>query len=473
MELHVSLTGGAPLGATVYQQLRQAILDGRLRPGDALPATRELATRLQVSRNTVTGAYQRLIAEGFLVARVGAGTFVASDGAFAAAPRRAPAGDVLRPRALWRTVEAGPRTATDAPYDFRIGLPDARLFPWDEWRRLVARQLRPARSRSARYADPAGLPALRAAIARHAGIARSVRAGPDDVLVTCGAQQAFDLLARVLLEPGTIVAVEDPGYPPARSAFESHGARVVPVAVDAEGLDVAALPDEARIVYVTPSHQFPLGTAMSLARRLALLEWAERRGAAIVEDDYDSELRHDGRPLDPMQSLDRRGRVLYVGSFSKVMLPALRAGYVVAPASLMPALRTAKALADSGGPNDAQAALARFIDDGLLARHVRRALRVYRERRERLAAALARHLGDGFATLPSSAGIHVAGTFADRRLDTGALARSAWAAGVAIQPLAPYYRANPRPGLALGFGAIPAQKIDEGIRRLASCLGRR
>ncbi len=212
---------------------------------------------------------------------------------------------------------------------------------------------------------------------------------------------------------------------------------------------------------------------MSLPRRLALLEWAERRGAAIVEDDYDSELRHDGRPLEPLQSLDRRGRVLYVGTFSKVLLPALRTGYVVAPASLMPALRAARELADRGGPTDTQAALARLIDDGLLARHVRRVLRVYRERRERLAAAVARHLGDAFAPLPSSAGLHVAGYFGDRRLDTGALARSAAAAGVAIQPLGPYYRSAPRPGLALGFGTIPAQKIDEAIRRLASCLGRR
>ena len=478
MELHVSLSGDAPLGAAVYQQLRQAILDGRLRAGDGLPASRELARRLSVSRNTVSSAYQRLVAEGFLVGRVGAGTYVAAEGAFPTAPRRAPAGDALRPRAIWRTLAAvhgavAPGPAAEPAYDFGIGVPDARLFPWDEWRRLVARQLRPARARSARYGDPDGLPALRAAIARHVGFARSVQAGPDDVIVTAGAQQAFDLIARVLVEPGARVAVEDPGYPPVRALLEAHGARVVPVRVDGEGLDVAALPATARVVHVTPSHQFPLGTAMSLARRLALLEWAERRGAAIVEDDYDSEFRHDGRPLEPLQSLDRRGRVLYVGTFSKVMLPSLRVGYVIAPPSLMPALRAAKALADGPGAGDTQAALARFIDEGLLARHVRRVLRVYRERRERLLAALARHLGGALALLPSSAGLHVAALFRDRRTDTAALERAALAAGVGVAGLRPYYLRAPRAGLALGFGAIPATKIDEGIRRLAACLPRR
>jgi GntR family transcriptional regulator / MocR family aminotransferase len=473
MELHVSLSAGAPLGTAVYQQLRQAILDGRLRPGDGLPASRELARRLSVSRNTVTGAYQRLVAEGFLVGRIGAGTFVAPEGGFPTAARRAPAGDALRPRAMWRGV-VGPaleqRRVIEPAYDFGIGVPDALLFPWDVWRRLVARQLRPPRARPARYTDPDELPALRAAIARHVGLARSVLAGPDDVIVTNGAQQAFDLIARVLLEPGARIAVEDPGYPPARLAFASHGARVVPVRVDGEGLDVAALPATARAVYVTPSHQFPLGTAMPLARRLALLEWAERHGAAIIEDDYDSEFRHDGRPLEPLQSLDRRGRVLYVGTFSKVMLPALRVGYIIAPSSLMPALRAARAVTDMHGPSAIHAALARFIDEGLLARHVRRVLRVYRDRRERLHAALARHMGGALAPLPSSAGLHVAAFFGDRRVDTSALASAALAAGVAVEPLRPYYQKAPRAGLALGFGAIPAAKIDEGIRRLAHCF---
>jgi GntR family transcriptional regulator/MocR family aminotransferase len=470
MGVHITLGSGAPLGQEIYRQLREAILDGRLREGDALPASRELAASLGVSRNTVTSAYLRLGAEGFVSGHAGAGTHVS--GGAATRRRRAPAGD-LEPLPFWRrpifASSHGPRPS----WDFEVGVPDAALFPWVEWRRLVARELRPGRSLGGRYAEAAGHAGLRAAIARHAGIARSVRAGEEDVLVTSGAQQALDLAARVLLAPGTCVAVEEPGYPPARAVFESYGARVVPVRVDAEGLDVEALPSNARLVYVTPSHQFPLGTAMSLPRRLALLAWAERHGAALVEDDYDSEFRFDGRPLEPLQNLDRAGRVIYVGTFSKVLLPTLRVGFLVAPASLFPALAAAKAMADWHVPPETQAALQRLVDDGLLARHVKRALRVYRERRERLLDSLERRLGGAFQVLASSAGLHIATFLSDRRLDASALARRARAANVGVQALAPFYAAAPRAGLALGVGSITASRIDEGIRRLAACVGTR
>lgn len=471
MDLHVSLATGA-LSAGVYAQLRAAILDGRLRPGEALPATRELARRLAVSRNTVTHAYQRLIAEGFAVGRIGAGTFV-SDDVPALRPRRAPAASPLAPRVAWRAASPVIKLAAPASHDFGIGVPDAKLFPWDAWRRLIARQLRPARTRGAGgYDEPEGHPRLREAIARHVGIARGVAAGADDVLVTCGAQQAFDLIARVLVERGTCVAVEEPGYPPARRAFAAAGARIAPVRVDDEGLVVDHLPGRARVVYVTPSHQFPLGTAMSLPRRLALLAWAERHGAAIVEDDYDSEFRFDGRPLEPLQSLDRAGRVLYVGTFSKVLLPALRLGFVVAPPSLMPALRAARSLSDLHGAHAPQAALAELMADGSLARHVRRVLRMYRERRERLVAALDRELAGALTVIPASAGLHLAAWLADRELDATAICRDARGDGVAVQPLAPFYAGRPRAGLALGYGAIPRAAIDEGVHRLAACVRR-
>jgi GntR family transcriptional regulator/MocR family aminotransferase len=469
MDLHVTLASDR-LSAGVYDQLRAAILDGRLRPGDALPATRAFAQRLDVSRNTVSNAYQRLIAEGFLIGRVGAGTFV-SDQVPALHPRRAPGQSPLRPRPAWRVpARDDAASADDASHDFRIGVPDAKLFPWDVWRRLVARQLRPARTRAAGYAEPGGHPRLREAIARHVGLARAVRAGADDVVVTSGAQQAFDLVARVLVDRNTCVAVEDPGYPPAHRAFAAAGARIARVPVDEHGLVVERLPSHARIVYVTPSHQFPLGMAMSLPRRLALLEWAERHDAAIVEDDYDSEFRFDGRPLEPLQSLDRNGRVLYVGTFSKVLLPALRLGFVIAPAPLVPPLRAARSVADAHGSQALEAALAELIDDGLLARHVRRVSRTYRERRDRLIAALTRDLGDELTVLPASAGLHVAAWFADRTLDTDALRSAALASGVAVEPLAPYYHHRARAGLALGYGTIPRSKIDDGIRRLASCV---
>ncbi len=469
MDFHISL-GGKQLASGVYAQLRAAILDGRLRPGDSLPATRELARRLSVSRNTVTAAYQRLSAEGFLVGRVGAGTFVAAD-VPALKPRRAPAGSVLRPHVSWRVPPVEAETSPELTYDLRIGTPDAKLFPWDVWRRLLARQLRPASKRSAGgLAEPAGHPRLRQAIARYTGIARSVRAGPEDVLVTSGAQQAFDLIARVLLGPGACAAVEDPGYPQARRAFLAAGARVVPVPVDAEGLQVEKLPKEARLVYVTPSHQFPLGMPMSLARRAALLQWAERHGAAILEDDYDSELRLDGRPLEPLQSLDRSGRVLYVGTFSKVLLPALRLGFLVAPPSLMPALQAAKAVADSHGAQAPQAALAELIDSGLLGRHIRRVLRTYSARRDRLVLALGRELRDTLEVLPASAGLHLSAWLRDRRADAQALSHAAAAAGVAVQPLTSFFLRAPRAGLAFGYGNIPLAKLDEAVRRLAGCV---
>ncbi len=472
MDLHVSLVRSRRLAADAYRQLREAILDGRLRPGDRLPSTRELAERLSVSRNTAIDAYQRLVAEGFLVGRVGAGTFVSDAGVTALRSRRAPAGNVLRPRSVWRAL-ASARRPPPAPvaYDFRLGAPDPKLFPWDEWRRSIARQLR-GRRRAGTYPAPDGHPRLRAAIARHLGLSRAVQVGPDDVIVTSGGQQAFDLIARVLVTPGDCVAVEDPGYPLARAAFHAAGARVVPVRVDGDGLDVAQLPNEARLVYVTPSHQFPLGTVMSLQRRTALLEWSKKHGAAIVEDDYDSEFRLDGRPLEPLQSLDVDGRVLYVGSFSKTLLPTLRLGFVVAPASLMPALRAAKEVADSHGAYDAQAALAEFIDDGRFATHVRQLLRVYRDRRAALTTALDRALAGELEVLPASAGLHLSVYFRDRRMDADAVARAAFATGVGVEALGAYYLGRKRSGIALGWGLIPTAKIAEGVARLAGCIRR-
>jgi GntR family transcriptional regulator/MocR family aminotransferase len=470
MEFHVSLGGRGALAADVYRQLREAILDGRLRPGERLPATRALSERLEVSRNTVLDAYRRLTAEGFLTGRAGAGTFVSTESAAPEPRRRAPSGRALEPRPLWRALASeATLSAPPASHDFRVGIPDPSLFPRDDWRRLVARQLR-KRDRSSVYPEPAGVLRLRAAIARAVGLSRGVQAGADDVLVTSGAQQAFDLVARVLIEPRAIVAVEEPGYPPAHAAFRAAGARVVPIRVDGEGIDVAALPPETRLVYVTPSHQFPLGTVMSLRRRQALLAFSSERNAAILEDDYDSEFRFDGRPLEPLQSLDQSGRVIYVGSFSKVLRPSLRLGFVIAPETLMPALWSAKRVSDSHGSVDAQAALAELIDDGMFARHVRRLQRTYRERRDILVEALTRELIDFLEILPSSAGLHVSVLFRRRRVDAKAIARAVRRNDVAVESLDGYFQRRPRAGLVLGYGLIPASKIREGVRRLAAAI---
>ncbi len=269
MPFHISLDGHTDLAARIYRQLRDGILDGRLRSGERLPPTRELARELDVSRNTVAVAYERLTAEGFLSSHVGRGTFV-SAGPVARADRAAPTGTGVLPSAHWRSLPAPLGVDRSAPaFDFRVGVPDPALFPLSTWRRLVSQALRPSLLSPSGYADPAGLEGLRVAIARHIGAARSVRASGEDVLVTQGAQQALDLISRVLIEPGTRVAVEDPGYPPAERLFAALGARVVKVPVDAEGLDVTALAPGIRLIYTTPSHQFPLGTPMSLSRRTA------------------------------------------------------------------------------------------------------------------------------------------------------------------------------------------------------------
>ncbi|UJR84456.1 PLP-dependent aminotransferase family protein [Sandaracinus amylolyticus] len=472
MDFLAKLDGRRDLTGQLYRQLRAAILDGRMRPGDQLPPTRDLAQRLEVSRHTVTTAYQRLIAESFLEARVGAGTFVASAAAVAAEGRRAPSVVAIRPRAVWAKIPLPAPAPPDAPYDFRLGVPDARLFPYATWRRLLGRELRPSRVRSAHYGDAAGDARLREAIARHVGASRSLQAGADDVVVTNGAQQAFDLVGRVLLDPGAIVAIEDPGYPLARRLFESQGARVVPVPIDDEGIVVSAIPHAAKLVYVTPSHQFPLGMPMSLARRMELLAWARRRRCVIVEDDYDAELRFVGRPVEPLQALDRHGLVVYVGSFSKVLLPALRLGYLVAPRSLHGALVSARRLSDWHAPLVPQRALARFIDEGALARHLRIATREYRARRERLERALAKHLGEQVEPIHGVAGLHVSAWLVDRRADAREIARRAADEGVAVHALSDFAMERRRTGLALGYGAIDVERIDAGIRKLARCIER-
>ena len=472
MDVHVALAGRGDLSVRIYRQLFDAVADGRLRPGERLPPTREMARRLAVSRNTVALAYERLAAEGILEGRVGAGTFVS---AVPTAPsvRRAPSGGAVAPRRVWSALPpvwrgAGPEVP---PFDFRAGNPDPQLFPYAAWRRLVARELRPSSFRQTDYGDPAGHQGLRAAIARHVGVARGVRADAEDVIVTQGAQQALDLVGRVLIEPGACVAVEEPGYPPARHLFRSLGARVVGVPVDGEGLVVAALPRAARLVYVTPSHQFPLGMPLSPARRVALLAWAEARGALVIEDDFDSEFRFAGRPLDPLQNLDRGGRVAYVGSFSKVMLPALRLGFLIAPASLQPALRAAKWLSDGHAPVPTQAALARFIDGALLARHIRKVSREYAARHARIAEALAGPLGRWLRPVPSAAGLHLS-AFAAPGVDVARVAERAAACGVAVRTLSFFGDGKASPdGLVIGYGAIPTARVPEGLRRLRECFG--
>ncbi len=437
MEIHVSLVGRKDLSGEIYRQLRLAILEGRLQPGDPLPPSRHLAGSLSVSRTTVTIAYDRLSGEGFVRSRVGAGTFVSERAARVPndGKRRRIEG-VLRPRPIWDSIPLPSAFARPVRFDFRTGLPDASLFPHKAWRRLIARELRSEAVGAGLYGHPAGHPGLREGIARHIGISRGVEASAEDITITSGTQQALDVVARVLLSPGDRVAVEDPGYQPPRRLFESLGVRVVGVPVDSSGLVVDALPRHASLVYVTPSHQYPLGMSMSLSRRLALLAWAGKNNAAIIEDDYDSEFRFGGRPIEPLQTLDTTGRVVYVGSFSKTMLPALRLGFVVVPPSLRAAVHRAKFVSDWHTSMLAQATLASFITVGGFARHIRKMGGIYRARHEKVTDFLRRELVDHLEIVPSAAGLHVAAVARTASVDDiDAIVRRAFDAGVGVQAL--------------------------------------
>jgi GntR family transcriptional regulator/MocR family aminotransferase len=366
---------------------------------------------------------------------------------------------------MWRRAE----------FDFRAGIPDARLFPNRTWRRLVGREFQPTTDGRGRYCNPAGDPALREAIVHQIGSSRGVRADADDVIVTNGTQQAIDLIARVLVKPGDRVVVEDPGYGPPRRLLTSLGLRVTGVPVDGEGLTVDLIPAETRLVYVSPSHQFPLGMSMSLRRRLALLEWANRHGAAIIEDDYDSEFRFSGRPIEPLHLLDKHGRVIYVGSFSKTMLPTLRLGFLVAQPSLRTALEAAKFLADWHSPLETQAAMGRFIADGLFARHIRRTRSIYQRRHELVVDQLTRSFSGLLEVVPSSVGLHIAAYAPGFTVDdiTATLQRAS-EVGVECQPLSLFaVGESPLAGVVLGYGAIDTEQIEEGLRRLRACFARR
>jgi GntR family transcriptional regulator/MocR family aminotransferase len=472
MEFHVSLVGRKHLSIEIYRQLRRAIIDGVLRPGELLPPSRELARRLSVSRTTVTVAYDRLAGEGYVESRVGAGTFIGFLGGAVPAAKKGRSSGALSPRALWESVRL-PTVFEPLPrFSFLTGRPDAALFPHKAWRRLIARELRSPEVSGDAYGVAAGHPGLRRAIARHIAISRGVESSVDDLTITNGTQQALDIIARVLLEPGDVVAVEDPGYLPPTRLFRTLGARVVGVPVDAEGLVVDALPGNARLIYVTPSHQYPLGVPMSLPRRRALLNRADEINAAIVEDDYDSEFRFSGRPMEPLHTLDTTGRVIYVGSFSKTMLPSLRLGFVVTPRSLSAAVHRAKFVTDWHTNLLVQAALARFIDEGDFARHVRKVGGVYRERHATLLEILERDFRLCLEGIPSAAGMHVAARSVGASVEEiSEVARRAQREEVAVHRLSQFaIDAQPEAGLVLGYGAIATEDIGEGLRRLRRCF---
>ncbi len=485
MLLSLRETGG-PLYRRVYLALKTKIRAGGLGPAARVPSTRALARDLGVSRNTVLLAYEQLAAEGYLVSRHRGGTSVAVVApprpASAAPPRRTrlrPAAISGYARRLTARLDVGrPRPAGPRPvlrWDFRYGRPAVDEFPREIWRRVLATHARQASADALGYGSPAGHARLRAALSEYLARARGVVSDPDRIVVVNGTQQALDLLARVLLDPGDGAVVEEPHYPGATIPFEAVGARLLRVPVDKGGLDPARLPGAARrprLAYVTPCHQFPTGVIMPLERRLALLQWASRVGAWVVEDDYVSEFRYEGHPLEALQSLDREERAIYLGSFSKTLFPALRVGYLVLPRALVRPVLAAKWAADRFSAPLYQGALADLITSGQFERYLRRAGARNARRRRVLIATLRECFGDRVEIAGENTGVHLVVWLehpAPRELDAR-IARAA-RAGVGIYPVAPFYTAPPRrAGLLFGYAALTEAEIRAGVRRLADVL---
>jgi GntR family transcriptional regulator/MocR family aminotransferase len=475
-DLALNAGSGMPLYQQLYQQVRGRILRGELAAGEKLPATRTLAARCGISRVTVVAAYEQLAAEGFVESRVGAGTYVASlpvPGFQEAAASVALAPWGARLREAMQVAGAGGRTeGARAEIDFGFGRTFASLFPYDVWRRLLARYLSTDDALLSRYGSPAGFEPLREAIAAYVARARGVRCLPEQVVVVSGAQQALDIVARLLVAPGEAVVVETPGYLDAYQVFRLHGAALVGVAVDDGGMPTEHLTANvaARLAFVTPAHQFPRGGTMPLARRLQLLRWAAAQGAMVIEDDYDSELRYRGRPPMALQGLDDGNRVVYLGTFSKVLFPALRLGYAVLPEALCEPFVGAMRYLGRGAPTLAQAAVADFITEGHFERHVAALRAAYGARRGALVAALARHMGEAVQYSRDEAGLHVM-VYLPLEMDESWAVAQAAAAGVAVYPGARYHLGTPpAPSVLLGFSGLTAEEIEEGVARLAEAL---
>jgi GntR family transcriptional regulator / MocR family aminotransferase len=471
-----------PLHQQIYDSFRHRIIRRELRAGELVPSSRSLARELRVSRLPVLNAYAQLLAEGYFESRVGAGTFVAASlpsqqrslGAAVArvdnASRRICSRAAAMPR-YERPVWAG------SLGPFQIGQPDLHSFPMDIWSKLIARYSRRVQVKGLQYGDPMGLPELRETIAVYLRTARGVHCEAGQIMIVSGSQQALDLTTRVIVDPGAAVWVEEPGYWLVHHVLRAAGCRSVPVPVDAEGLNVPAgirLNRKARAAFIAPSHQYPLGVTMSATRRLQLLEWAQRAAAWIVEDDYDSEYRYNSKPIASLQGMDHHDRVIYIGTFSKVMFPALRLGYIVIPPDLVKSFAAMRQSMDLCPSHIPQAVMLEFIREGHFARHIRRMRPIYAERREVLVTELASAFGEGAEIIGDEAGLHLALLLPklrnDRQLAARAAKESLW-----LSPLsASYVGKSPRHGVVLGFGNTRANQILAAVRQLkALCAAAR
>ena len=463
---------GERLYRQVYGGLRSAILTGGFAAGERLPSTRSLAEQLGVSRTVVLLAYELLLNEGFARGHAGSGTFVSEH------LRGKQARPIEKSASLWLshygTTAAGIAATLDFPcrrttklkYDFAYGRGDLTTFPFQTWRRILLKHARSKSAQSFDYGAAAGIPDLRRAIAVHLRRSRAVVCEDAQVIVVNGSQQALDLIARVLIETGDAVAIEDPQYQGTSEVLRAVGARLQPLRIDHAGLDPAHLDKGARLVFVTPSHQFPTGVILPLQRRLALLSWARTNNAIVVEDDYDGEFRYEGHPLESLQGLDAEGRVIYIGTFSRTVFSALRIGYMVVPTRLVAAFTAAKWLADRHTATLEQQVLAEFISTGMYERHLRRLRRSNSKRRQALLSAIDRYLHKEVHVTGDGAGAHVV-LWPKKRVLEKTVIRNAASRGVGIYGLSGYFIGRaPRTGLLLGYSQMDAEQIRDGIRLL-------
>jgi len=468
-----------PLHRQIYEGFRKAILERRLRPLQQIPSTRALASDLGISRIPILEAYSQLLAEGFLESRVGAGTFISAQLApqlgAGHSSNGAPRVGVESARPVSRTSRALQIKLEPWVYGqgaFSIAQVAIDQFPTDTWVRLVARHSRTVSAESFHFSDPRGSPDLRKAIAEYLCTARAVNCDADQVIVVGGSQEALDIAARVLLDRDSSVWLEEPGYNLARHALALSGGNLVPVPVDREGLDVAMgmkLCPTARAAYVTPSHQFPLGVTMSAARRIQLLNWAQASGAWIIEDDYDSEYRYGGTPIASLQGLDANARVIYIGTFSKILFPSLRIGYLVVPRDLLDRFVAMRVAMSIYPPYLTQAVLTDFINQGHFSRHIRRTRLLYSERRARLTECLEREFGTDLSVLQGESGMNLVVMLPEDARDVE-LARRAAARGLWLWPLSPYYLGRPSKGFLLGFGSVPVSEMPAAVHRMSQVL---
>ncbi|MEM8640616.1 MAG: PLP-dependent aminotransferase family protein [Cyanobacteria bacterium P01_G01_bin.54] len=487
LALCLERTAATPLYQQLAAALRMAVLQKRLKPSQQLPPSRVFAESLGISRVTVTQSYDQLVSEGYLETRRGAGTFVCAQLPETYLQTVAIAPETTASTALNQLSRFGTDLQTDlqtaqplrgpdpqCQINFRYGNPATELFPLSLWRRLLNRHCQASPVLLDYGADGAGYLPLRAAIADYLGRSRAVQCQPEQVIIVNGSQQALDLIARLTLDAGDWVAVEDPGYLGARYCFTGQGANLQPIPVDAEGLDVAALRQcpqhPCKLLYVTPSHQFPTGVTLSLARRLALLDWAQETGTLIVEDDYDGEYRYGDQPIPALQGLDRNHRVIYVGTFSKILFPALRLGYLVVPPAWISLMSRAKWLCDRHSPLLAQYALTDFLTEGHFERHIRRMRHRYNQRRQVLVQVLKEQFGDRVTILGENAGIHLMVKLTTTLTDEVMIQRAA-AVDVGVMSAQGYYLRKPQAGAFIfGYAQLDEAQIEQGIRALGRVL---